>query len=870
MTTVVRDQAYKFWRARIDSGDQGSSFPADRPQVSKRGQCGASKSIPLERGAWSRFVLACENEGISAHAAFAGLVQILLHRYTVAETIEVGVHCGSVRLVRTNIEPCSSILQNLKDVAIALHQANSFACSCEELQEWSKDATTPPLSVMVVIPESTDPEQWAEVSGSYWHCGFALSLTRSTESVWLNADYDTSAYLEQTVENILRQLEFLLESFHELLSHAVKQVPLCTAAESQRMAQAAEDNVQQFISQQLIHQRFEERVRSTPEAVALVLPGEQRQEITYAELNARANRLAHYLQSKGAGPDVLVGLFLDRTPDLIIAMLAIVKAGAAYLPIDLSYPSDRVAFMLADAECPIVITDSKTVAKLPHTSASAICIDTDSGKWATLSSENPTSTVGLENLAYCIFTSGSTGKPKGVLITHRNVARLFDATNAWFNFSRLDTWTFFHSSAFDFSVWEIWGALTYGGRLVVVPFLNSRSPERFFDLLLTERVTVLNQTPSAFRQLVGVDENRPHHKLDHLRFVIFGGEALNLQSLAVWFDKYGDDQLRLVNMYGITETTVHVTYRPLKRSDLAECPGSVIGAPIPDLSVHILDAGQKPVPTGIPGEIYVGGAGLARGYLKRESLTAERFVDNPFCFGKKLYRSGDLARRLPGGDLEYMGRADQQVKIRGFRIELGEVQAALTRQPNVREAFVTARECDGDKALVAYVVPASDEVPAVDTLRRALQTMLPGYMVPAHFVFLPQFPLTRNGKVDRTVLPAPSAVRSQMEQSFSAPRTDLERRISKAYRQVLNIATVGADDDFFDLGGNSLTLAQLHTLVQKLIGRNFSVAELFIHTTVRKLATSLEQTHSQNPPQQAVLDRAHRQRQSISVGNWRR
>jgi len=623
---------------------------------------------------------------------------------------------------------------------------------------------------------------------------------------------------------------------------------------------------------QCIHHRFEEQVRKTPDAVAVVLPGDSRLQLTYSQVNERANRLAHYLQSKGVGPEVLVGLYLDRTPDLIVAMVAILKAGGAYLPIDLSYPSERVAFMLSDSEAPVVITDSRTARNLSQTTAAVIRMDEDETAWAALSSENPDSNVTPNNLAYSIFTSGSTGKPKGVLITHANVSRLFDSTQQWFHFGEKDTWTFFHSSAFDFSVWEIWGALIYGGRLIIVPFADSRSPERFYDLLATEHVTVLNQTPSAFRQLVGVDENRPGERLNKLRLVIFGGEALNLQSLAPWFGKYGDAQPQLVNMYGITETTVHVTYRPLSISDLSDAPGSVIGIPIPDLQLYVLDAGMQPVPIGIPGEMFVGGAGVARGYLKRDALTAERFVQNPFSgrTGEKLYRSGDLARRLPGGDLEYMGRIDQQVKIRGFRVELGEVQSALTRQPSVREAFVLAKEAgDGEKALVAYVVPVNGQVPAVDRLRRDLQSALPSYMIPSNFVFLDQLPLTSNGKVDRAALPAASERRAEMEQAFNAPQTDLERDIARIYQEVLNLDKVGIDDDFFDLGGNSLRLAEVHAQLQDVMGRSFSVTDLFVHTTVRTLAASLNHSGLQKNTKE-ILDRAQRQRQAMSAGRNRR
>ena len=864
----------EYWMNRLRSGHKGSGFPVD---YRRNGQSARreSVSVALVNPSWLNFANACASEDLPHEATVVGLVQILLYRYLLADTVEIGVHYGSVMSVRTEIDPSASVRQNLAQTLASMQEAETHACSSEQLQSWSRERSFPVnrslFRALVAIPKDANQGcEHEEVDTRVKdHCDLLISFSREEET--MRADFNSDQYKPQTVINILQQLGFLIQSFPGVLTYPASEVPLCVAEDARKAVEELEAEVADYSGSRCLHRCFEEQVRKTPQGVAITMPGERRRNLTYAEINTRANRLAHYLRSLGVGPDVLVGLYLERTPDLLVAILAILKAGGAYLPVDLSYPTDRVAFMLQDSESPVVITDSKTAGNLPETGASIIRMDGDGEKWAGLSDDNLLQEVSPDNLAYCIFTSGSTGKPKGVLITHRNVARLFDATDPWFHFSDRDTWTFFHSCAFDFSVWEIWGALLYGGRLVIVPFADSRSPEHFYDMLAEERVTVLNQTPSAFRQLIGVDERRAKQKLSELRLVIFGGEALNLQSLAVWFEKYGDAQPQLVNMYGITETTVHVTYRPLKRADLAEAPGSVIGKPIPDLSLHILDSKLRPVPVGVPGEIFVGGSGVARGYLKRPELNAEKFIQNPFSNGEtRLYRSGDLARRLPDGDLEYMGRLDHQVKIRGFRIELGEVQSALTRQVSVREAFVVASESDGDKELVAYIVPASEEAPGRDTLRRAMQSELPSYMIPAHFVYLPQLPLTQNGKIDRGALPSPASQRSEMEQPFLAPRTELERGIASIYKQVLDLDKVGIDDDFFDLGGNSLNLAQVHTLLQTLIGRSFSVVELFVHTTVRKLAVSFEQATPQKIPHAEILSRAQRQRQAISANHWRR
>ena len=464
-----------------------------------------------------------------------------------------------------------------------------------------------------------------------------------------------------------------------------------------------------------------------PGRLAAVCDGES---LTYRELDRRANGLAWKLRSFGVGPDVLVGLRTERSLDLVVGILGILKAGGAYLPLDPAYPRERVEFMLADSGVGVVVTESGFAADFQASGAKLVLLDRDRDE----ADERPDSDVAPGNLAYVIYTSGSTGKPKGVLISHHNVSRLFDATEGWYAFGEDDVWTLFHSYAFDFSVWELWGALLYGGRLVVVPYWVSRSPEAFRELLLRERVTVLNQTPSAFRQLIQADvESGPPVKTD-LRYVIFGGEALELPSLRPWFDRHGDELPKLVNMYGITETTVHVTYRPISLHDLEVGAGSVIGVPIPDLRLWLLDPHGAPVPTGVPGELYVGGAGVSRGYLERPDLSAQRFVPDPFVGDEsRLYRTGDLARRLENGDLEYLGRIDDQVKIRGFRIELGEIEAILAQHPDVAECVVLAREdVASDKRLVAYLVSRNESDPHAEELKTHLRAQLPEYMVPAH------------------------------------------------------------------------------------------------------------------------------------------
>ncbi|WP_143841909.1 amino acid adenylation domain-containing protein, partial [Nostoc sp. 106C] len=543
-------------------------------------------------------------------------------------------------------------------------------------------------------------------------------------------------------------------------------------------------------------------------------------------------------------PEVLVGICVERSLEMIVGVLGILKAGGAYVPLDPNYPQDRLAFILEDAQVSVLLTQEQLLNNLPQNHTQVLCLDSDREILSQYSSENPISSVTSENLAYIIYTSGSTGKPKGVLINHSNVVRLFNATEHWYHFNQEDVWTLFHSFAFDFSVWEIWGALIYGGRLVVVPYLVSRSPEAFYELLCKEKVTVLNQTPSAFQQLIRTEQTIANPGELALRWVIFGGEALEIQSLKPWFTRHGYESPRLVNMYGITETTVHVTYRPITEDDLRPGAGSVIGCPIPDLQLYVLDQHRQLVPVGVPGEMYVGGAGLARGYLNRPDLTAKAFIAHPLSNDPKarLYKTGDLARYLANGDLEYLGRIDHQVKIRGFRIELGEIETLLSQHPVVQQVVVIVREdVPGDKRLVAYIVPNFGSIITISELRSFLKEKLPEYMVPSAFVMLDALPLTSNGKIDRRALPAPDTSSLSLTTNFVAPRTSTEKVVAEIWEKVLGIEPIGINDNFFELGGHSLLATQVVSRVRQAFSIAISLPSLFAHPTIAELAQEIDQ-----------------------------
>ena len=663
------------------------------------------------------------------------------------------------------------------------------------------------------------------------HIGDTLELT-----LHYNENFFSDLNFLERILSLSKQITSGCTHFHE--------IDILLETERQQIAEW-NDTRTEYPKDKYIHHLFEEQTKKRPDLVALVFEDEQ---ITYGELNIRANQLAHYLQTLGVGPEVMVGICVERSLEMVIGLMGILKAGGAYVPLDPAYPKDRLAFMLEDAKLSVVLTQEKLLPVLTEinerksyaNNPTLICLDTDWDAISQESKENPISGVTSENLAYVIYTSGSTGKPKGVLVCHNNVVRLFTATQEWYHFNENDVWTLFHSYAFDFSVWELWGALIYGGRLVVVPYLTSRSPQDFYKLLCTEQVTVLNQTPAMFRQVIQAEEILGTDENLNLRLIIFGGEALDLQSLKLWFERHGDQSPKLVNMYGITETTVHVTYRPLTMADM-NSKASMIGSPIPDLQIFILNKSMQSVPIGIPGEMYVGGAGLARGYLNRPNLTAERFITNPFSDKSeaRLYKTGDLARYLPNSDIEYLGRIDHQIQIRGFRVELGEIETVLSQHPDVRETVIITRDDQsGNQQLIAYIVPRGNQSPSTNTLRQFLKKKLPEYMIPSAFVELNKIPLTPNGKTDRRALPAPDT-RSSLEEGCIAPRNPLEMQLAQIWENILKVRPIGAVDNFFNLGGHSLLAVRLLSEIQQKFGQNLPLSIFFQTPTIEQLANIL-------------------------------
>ncbi|BAY50137.1 amino acid adenylation domain-containing protein (plasmid) [Scytonema sp. HK-05] len=855
-----------YWQQQLKDAPALLSLPTDRPRPAVQSFAGAYKKFALSRELTSGLIQLSQKQGVTLFMTLLAAFDTLLYRYTGSDDILVGSPIANrdrseiegligffvnTLVMRTDLSgnpSFSELLNRVREMAMDAysHQNLPFEMLVEALQPQRDLSHTPLFQVMFALQNA--PISEVELTGltisSLPAAGatskFDLSLLMQNTAAGLVGvwEYSTNLFDASTIERLTEHFVILLEGIVANPQQKISQLPLLTEVEQQQLLVEWNDTQADYLQHKCIHQLFEEQVERIPDAVAVVFGNQQ---LTYGELNSRANQLAHYLKSLGVGADVLVGLYVERSLETIVGILGILKAGGAYVPLDPDYPQERLAYMLNDSQVSVLLTQEKLLTSLPEHGAHVLCLDKDWEDISTESKDNLLSGLTTDNLAYVIYTSGSTGQPKGTLVNHSNVVRLFEATNSWYHFNQDDVWTMFHSYAFDFSVWEIWGALLYGGRLVVVPYLVTRSPESFFELLCQEKVTILNQTPSAFRQLIQAEQSTATTGNLNLRLVIFGGEALELKSLQPWFERHGDQLPQLVNMYGITETTVHVTYRPLSKTDL-NGTASVIGRPIGDLQVYVLDEYLHPVPIGVAGEMYVGGAGVARGYLNRPELTAQRFISNPFSNNPKarLYKTGDLARYLPNGELEYLGRIDQQVKIRGFRIELGEIEALLAQHPAIWESVVLVREDEpGNKRLVAYVVPKTEQSPTAAELRRFLKQKLPEYMIPSAFVQLEALPLTANGKVDRRALPVPDTTRPELEDVFVAPSTPEEKILAAIWTKVLGVEKVGINDNFFALGGDSIRSIQVLSQAKEQ-GLSFSVQQLFQYQTIHELVQELK------------------------------
>jgi len=861
----------RFWREQLAGAPDLLELPWDRPRPPVRTFDGerltARFSPELAEAVAALSAAAGASLFIVLHAAF----DALLHRWSGQDDVVVGFPVASRTLptegligffvntvalrVRLGGDPTfRELLARTRDVVLDVfeHQELPFDKLVEELNPRRDPAYSPVFQTMMSLQNTPTPD--LDLPGLEVTPLGISSGTAQTDLIFfagmergrlglLHLEYNTGLFDATTMQRMEGHLLRLLAGAAADPDRRLSLLPLLSAAEEHQLCRELVGDLA-FEAPSVVpclHELFAEQARRRPEAVALT---DEQRSVTYVELERRANALAHRLRSLGIGPEVRVGLCVERKAEMIVGLLGILKAGGAYVPLDPSYPQERLAFLVEDALAgqphPVLLAGAGLAGSLSDLAARGVrVVEMDAGE----ADYSPSVPVGSDHAAYVIYTSGSTGRPKGVVVTHANASRFLQSTLSRLGLGPGEVWAAFHSFTFDFSVWEMFGALVSGGRLVIVPREVAISPRGLLRLLAGTGVTLLNQTPSAFYQLMAAaaeDEAPPRLAL---RRIFIGGEALEVGRLTPWLT---DDRPRLFNVYGTTETTVLSTLRLLTCEDLAR-PGSPIGGPLPEVSLGLAGPRGETVPLGVPGEILIGGAGVARGYLGRPDLTAERFVPDTFAGqpGARLYRSGDLARRLADGDLEYLGRIDQQVKIRGYRIELGEIETALAGHPGVRDCATAVREIGpGDPGIVAWYVPApraeSTAEPAAAELRAFLQRSLPEHMLPAAFVRLDALPLSSSGKVDRKALPEPDRTGARSAEPV-LPRTPLEETLVKLWTELLGVARVGRDDDFFELGGHSLVATRLTSRLRDRLQVEVPPQLIFQNPRLAALAEVLEQ-----------------------------
>ena len=850
-----KERLLRYWRTQLH-GLAVLELPADHPRPPQQSYRGATREFVVPPGLAAQLRQLGRGENVTLHMTLLAAFQTLMSRCSGQEDIAVGMptagrqHADLEHLIgffvntlvlRTDLSGPPTFRELLARVRRASldayeHQELPFEKLVEELSPQRHLDRSPLFQVLFQVldyPDSRPALQGLEVEwlpdlGGRVRFDLEMHLwTQPDQGLRGSLIYSTDLFEAATIERLLGHFETLLAEIVADPDRRVSELPLSSAAERRQLLLEWNDTARDYPRERCVHQLFEEQVRRTPDAVAVAFGDRQ---LTYRELNAKANQVARRLEQLGVGPEVLVGICVERSPELIAGMLGVLKAGGGYLPLDAQTPPQRLAFMLADGQVRLVLTQASLRDRLQPTGVQLLCLDEETGLVAGQSRADLPSSAGAENLAYVMYTSGSTGVPKGVEIPHRAINRLLFGAG----YARLDAGLRVAQLApvsFDASTFEIWGPLLHGGCCVLFP----EGVPDFAELeqgLRRQRIQTLWLTASLFNAIL---DERPE-TLRGIEQLLTGGEALSLPHVRRALRLLGP-ATQLINGYGPTECTTFACCYPIPRSLLAESLSVPIGRPIGNTRAYVLDAQRQPVPIGVPGELYLGGDGLARGYRNRPELTAERFVASPFEPGARLYRTGDRCRWLADGNLEFLGRLDDQVKLRGFRIELGEIEAVLRQCPGVAESAVVLREDrPGDKRLVGYVVAKGAAASTADDLRSYLKQKLPEYMLPSAFMTLQALPLTPNGKVDRRALPAPDAGRPEAERAYAAPRTALEKTLAGIWAEMLGLPQVGIHDNFFELGGHSLLAARVVDRVQKIIRKPVPLATIFRAPTIAELA----------------------------------
>ena len=876
------ERQLSYWRKQLD-GIATLQLPTDRPRLSVRRNEGRRQTIELSAQLSQELIALSRQQGATLFMTLLAAFQTLLYRYTGQRDIAVG--CPIAGRTRQELEgligffvntlvlrvdfsghPTSrEVLARVRDVALEAygHQDLPFEKLVQELQPDRSLSYTPLFQVAFAYQNTPDhaPELFGldvrrvEKIVETTKFDLYLSVNGGDEGIGATLNYASDLFDDDTITRLLDHWRVLLKGIIEDPDRPISELAILTETEERQLLVEWNATATEYPNSKCIHELFEEQAERNPDGVALLFDN---QALTYRELNSRANRLAHYLRELAVGPEPVIGLCMERSLELVVALLSILKAGGAYVPLNPKYPKERLAFMLENADAPVLLTQERLIEKLPDTRAKVVCLDRDHEKIAARNSANPMGDTTADSLAYVIYTSGSTGQPKGVGVSHKGILRLLWGVE----YVQLDSnETFFHlaPTSFDASTFEIWGALLHGARCVLFPE-KTPSANEIGEILHRYKISTLWLTASLFNLVIDEAPNA----LVGVRQLLVGGESLSVRHVRRAIAHLPETQI--INGYGPTEGTTFTCCYSIP-AGLDENISSIpIGRPIANTEVYLLDAQLSPVPIGATGELYIGGDGLARGYVNRPELTAEKFIPHPFSKvpGNRLYKTGDLARYLPDGNIEFQGRIDRQVKIRGFRVELGEIEAALRGHPQVSDAVLVSRDSSpGDTRLIGYVV--SHEWVQVGALRDFLAQKLPDYMIPSTFVFLDSLPLTPNGKTDLTALPEPDQRRPDLEEVYVGPCTPTEEIVAEIWAAVLKVSKVGVHDNFFDLGGHSLLATQLVSRVRERLLVELPLRVLFENATVAGMANHIEMIASIKKQPQGAITELSEEREEIRM-----
>jgi len=851
----VLESQLRYWEEQLGGAPQLLELPTGQLRPAVQSYRGASERLQLSVALLLGLEELSRRENVTLFMTLLTAFKTLLYRYTGQEDIVVGVpvagrnHAEIEDLIgffintlalRTDLSANPTFLELLGRVrkvclGAYAHQDIPFELLVQALQPERALSRSPLFQVMLVLENAprrrrrkmTDLQlQSMPNERSTSRFDLTLFLTAGSGGLKAVLEYNGDLFEAATIRRLLGHFEVLLSGIVADPGQRLSDLPLLTEAERQQLLVEWNDTKRDYPKDQCVHELFEAQVERSPEAVAIAFEDQQ---LTYRQLNQRANQMAHYLRGVGVGLEVLVGVMMERSVEMVVALLGILKAGGAYMPLDPSYPKERLEFMLKDAQVEVLLTGGRTRAPLREYEGRAVCVDSGWEKFGLESGEDLDGNAESSSLAYLLYTSGSSGVPKGVAITHRSAAVLVGWGKEAFSEEELSGVLASTSICFDLSVFELFVPLSSGGKVILIGNVLElpRLPE-------ARMVTLINTVPSAIAELLRMDGIPVSAGMVNL-----AGEPLEPALTQALYQRPG--VRRVCNLYGPTEDTTYSTWYCVGREGKAKVP---IGRPVADTQIYLLDEYSNPVPVGAPGQLFIGGAGLARGYWRRPELTAERFISNPFSerAGARLYRTGDLACYLSNGDIEFLGRLDHQVKLRGYRVELGEIEAVLSQHPVVREAVVVAREVNpGDKRLVAYLVAREKSPPTLSGLREFLRAKLPEYMVPSAFVFLDSLPLTPNGKVDRRALPELDQSHSKLEAAaYVAPRTPVEEVLAGIWVRVLGVERVGMGENFFELGGHSLLATQVISQVREVFSIELPLRRLFETPTVAGLAEGIE------------------------------